>query len=173
MNPIRILVFIAVVLGTLLLCSWYTYRHASRAFRLERRGQLVLGASLLMFIAAMFLGRSGLLHGDPRRWVESTGAIGALAVLITVPFLGLIDIGRWGSKLWSRFGRQPSPERRSADPLPETPNPVPGSDSGAETGALLSRRGLLLRSAQTSAFALGGGASLYGNLFGRHDYQID
>ncbi|MEM9697025.1 MAG: metallophosphoesterase, partial [Myxococcota bacterium] len=150
---LRFAIFLAVIISLLGAINLFVYRRLSRALRLERKGRSVVGAVLAVGLASMIGAR--LVGPDLVSVAVVLGGMGAaieLGVLIAFALLVSERAARGLVRVGQRMARKPSPE-------PESPP--------------LARRDLLEGVTAVSAIALGGGASTYAALFGRHDFTIE
>lgn len=176
---LRFTIFFTTLFIAIVALNVYVYRRASFVLRLERRGKIALGATLVAGVAAMIAGRlfdAGAESAVAEALIVSGAAI-QLGVVIAAILMLPVDAVRGAIALVRRaagFGSSRA-ERAPAETeqLAADGGDVESVPAEARETTDLSRRDFVLRSAYGSALAVGGGASLYGSFFGRHDYVIE
>ncbi|MFK7990446.1 MAG: metallophosphoesterase [Sandaracinaceae bacterium] len=181
--PLRIALFIAAVLVLIVGTSVYVHRRASALLRLGRTGKRVLAAVFVVGPISMMLARS-LEPSLPREGSAALGILGATIVLgvwISTVLLWAVDVPAWLANRVAQFrkGDEASAALDSSATEPHAeraePEEAPPADASAPALASalpLSRRSVLRQSATGAALSLGFGSSVYGSLFGRHDYDL-
>jgi uncharacterized protein len=165
MTAVRWLAFFGVLLGALAGINYFVHRRVRTALSLGRRGQTVLTGLLAGSLGAIVLAR--LLH----RWlasgvVEGLGMFGGTVQLGVLLSAGLLLLTLVPGAI---SGVVAAARRRMRTTSAAEPAPV----EARPTDATVSRRALLGRAAATGAVVVGGGSSMYGAIFGRHDYVIE
>jgi predicted MPP superfamily phosphohydrolase len=167
---LRILLFGVGVLVVEGLTSYYVYRRGSTVLGLGKRGRIGLAALLFSAPVAIILARTleSALGAGVAFGLGAFGMTIVLGVLISTVLMGVIDLPVWIAR---RLGR-----RKSASPPP--PDPLPRSAGEGDAAGVgdaipeISRREMIHRTAAGAAMTFGFGASIYGAVFGRHDYEV-
>jgi len=154
----------------------YVHRRAATTFGLETRGRrglgVVLVAGLLSLLAARLTGRwvPGVSDGTLEVFAL-VGSVVVLGALLSTAFLLPLDLLRGVFAGASKLRRA----KRSADeaPLPEDEAPADALPRLAAPPLASGRREFLGRTAAGAALLLGPSVSLYGGVFGRHDYALE
>jgi predicted MPP superfamily phosphohydrolase len=194
---VRIAAFLFVTLLVVSGLNVFVYRRTRAAFELTRAGRVALGALLASGVPALLAGRfaarapldtlNGVAQG-----LTVYGAIVTIGALLTALLLaplamasGLARAARasWRGARAQRAETELSHAALVAEPSASAPSPteVHGAarsptttDSRRREGALaIPRRRFLTQAATGGALLVGGGASFYGAVFGRHDYQLE
>ncbi|MEZ4335307.1 MAG: metallophosphoesterase [Sandaracinaceae bacterium] len=162
---VRIGLFVVAILLLAVATSVYVFRRGAKVMRLGRRGRWIYGGLLAIGPSAMLLARL-LEPWLPTPVAQGLGVGGGtilLGVWISTVLLWAVDLpfllGRWAR-------RRP---RQSLVPEATAPEPEPDP---ATAGRPLTRRELVRTAATSAALGVGFGASVYGSLFGRHDYDL-
>jgi len=165
----------------------YVYRAVVRAFAPGPRVRRALVVVLATALSAAALARAIRLAGlwDALRALAAVEAFVwtlEIGVILTAALLVPIDLVRLGGHLGARLPRRggrateriaarSAVEDRSGAP---TERPLAPEDEPPRSPApVLARRAFLTESATVAAAAIGGGVSLYGTLFGRHEYAVE
>jgi predicted MPP superfamily phosphohydrolase len=166
--------FVAVVTVALFAMKVYVHRRATTALRLGRAARIGLAVVLVSGPVAIVVGR-GLVGALPATLAEPLSIFGftvALGVILSVALLFVVDATRVAA--WAGTRGVGWIRRTEPIPVPEpAPVPEPLPEPAFAPAPALSRRDMLTHTATASALFVGGGSSVYGALFGRHDYQIE
>jgi len=157
---------LTVVLG---LSSFYVGRRAKQAFGLGPKTERTLLLTMLAAIVGMIVARTAAL-----RLVGEVAFTVLLAVLISTFFLLVIDLLKLALRPALRLAER-DPHKTEKNPAPVDP-PVSPPAKVVEPAAepvKNTRRVFLGQAATGSAMLVGSGSSLYGSIFGRHDYTIE
>ena len=159
------LLLASVIVG---LAGAYVHRRAAQLARLGLRGRRALSAAITLGIL-LFVGSRLLERWVPAGALEPLGVAGALvavAVFVAAILLAVIDL------LVLTTTRAGAAVRRLIPPLASGSIPIEVADDPLPPPPV-TRRGFLTQAATGSALAVGAGSSVYGTLFGRHDYVIE
>ena len=173
--PMWMRVFFVVLLGA---TGFYVHRRASDALGLRRRGRVALGGLLVAGAVAAVLGRvvPEALSPAVAEGVTLAGSMVALGVIISVCLLLPVDLARGVARLGQRLlearRRRRAAKALTADAVPT--EALAGSAPVTPVASIpMARRAFLYRGATGAALVVGSGSSIYGSLFGRHDYRIE
>ncbi len=175
---IRFLIFFVTLMVALGAAGAFVHRRASHDLGLGPWSRRALGALFVAAIGAILIGRLGPFEGQAAAAVTMFGFTIELGVIISAVLLlvveGVRGTGHGAAALFRRVQRTPA----AALAVPVEPQtteatlPVAPPASVAPSPAI-PRRAFITRAASGSAMLIGGSSSLYGSLFGRHDYQIE
>ncbi|MCB9602239.1 MAG: metallophosphoesterase [Sandaracinus sp.] len=189
----RFLLFFLVVGVLMSVLGLYVHRRASHVFGLERRGRVVLGATIVGGVGLFFL-RRVIGDGEVGRELVILGAAFAMAIVLAAGLLFHVDAvrGLWwaGEKALGRGKGPPADaaQKRAEDREEAPPTEAPPAGSQAATRAASSGPAIeheswvspsalgrreFNRHASAAALTLGTGGAFYGALFGRRDYTIE
>ena len=162
---IRFALFFLVLLGLLVGLNVLVHRWASQDLRLSERGRKAAKWVLIVGLVALFASRAARFLPGPviqiLGVVGSTVQLGAILAFVLLGLQRLVHRAADGAAtMWRRL-------------RPRRPPAPPGSPPPVLSLPTLPRRDLLSQAAAGAALSAGGGASLYGALFGRHDYVIE
>lgn len=168
--------FVAIAL-VLMVTSLYVVRRSSQAFELSRRVEkrllVAAGASLVVFFVVRAL--RGTIPDSIAAPVGAVVFVTMLSFLMSAILLfAFWELPAVAARLIVRLHA-----RRARAPAAEVAPEPDAQASAAPHGELEvegpppPRRAFLQQVATGSALAVGGGASAYGALFGRHDYAIE
>lgn len=164
MSSVRIGILITALFALLVVLSAYFHRKCVAVFRLRTRGKRLLGVVLVAALGSVAMSRiaaAGGSGGVPGFLVLCAYTV-ELTVLAAALLLGATDALASVLRLLAMI------VKHDAASTPAMPAPtVPGALGGP------SRRAFLTQAAVGSTVALGGSGSVYGVLFGRHDYHVE
>ncbi|UQA59292.1 metallophosphoesterase [Polyangium aurulentum] len=174
----RSLVFLLVLSVVLGGASLYVGRRAAETFGLGVRGRKIMVGVPLASIALMILSRVlGL------REVGQVAFTVLLALLISAVLLGAVDLVQLGARWIERLVLRRTSSAVATSPAPVEPVLATAAASGVaepivaaappEAPKAPERRVFLGQVAAGSAMVVGSTSSLYGAVFGRHDYVIE
>lgn len=171
---LRIGLFVAAVLVLAGATSVYVFRRGSKVLRLGRGGRWALGILLALGPASMLAARwlERWLAPEVAEGLGVAGGTVILGVWISTVLLWAVDLPFVVHRVARRRAREslvpevapeaePPPSSEAVEPAPEPSAPPP-----------LTRRELVRTAATSAALSVGFGASIYGSLFGRHDYDV-
>lgn len=175
MNIARLVAFFAVLSVVLAGAGFYVARRAKQAFSLGKRAErggllVVFGAIVVMILARV----TGL-----RRLGEAAFTL-LLALLISAALLLLVDLAKLVVNALLRLVPKQAPSvsaaREAAPPAPAEEKKMQEPEAKpteASAPSAPTRRVFLNQAVTGSVMLVGGGSSLYGALFGRHDYHTE
>lgn len=163
---LRFFLFFVTVFVVLGAANRYLIRRAGEAFPLGPRSRRAL--AVILFGALVVTAAARLFENRlPAALLGPLAAIGFTIVLsaaISAVLLAVMDLAAWSWRSIDRAWRWTDRLRRERAPeAPPVPLPAPP----------VTRRSFLAQAAAGSAIAVGGGSSLYGTAFGRHDYALE
>lgn len=176
---IRLVLFFGVLSVLVTGISVYVHRRAATTFALDQRGRRLLGGLLLLgalsLVAARVVGRFVPDIADSSLEVLAIfgssvvlGAVISAALLLPMDALG--SLVRGVKRLLSAKASEELDDSLAKAVEPEAGTPGPES---LEAPMLGGRRAFLGRAAAGTALLIGPSTSVYGGLFGRHDYAIE
>lgn len=171
---IRILLFFVTLTAALGAAGFFVHRRAARDLGLGPTSRKALAALFVAAVVAILIGRLVPLGDGAAAALTMFGFTVQLGVIISAALLLVVEAvrgtGHGVTALVRRVGKEAArpaplgqPVGPAQDALPEPQTAVPP----------IPRRAFLTRAASGSAMLIGGSSSLYGSLFGRHDYQIE